>query len=110
VVYRSTTSASIKLCPGAAEVRVLGHVAPEARVHGCIRFCPGPAKPRPARSPAISALDLADARLLEEETDGASQEVLAGPSRCLGVGHHGEQALRETPVVFIVVLAARLLP
>ena len=72
-----------------------------------IRFCPGPRKAAPARSPAISAPDLADARLLEEETDGASQEVLAGPSRCLGVGHHGEQALRESRV-FRVVLAAAM--
>jgi hypothetical protein len=106
-VFRSTTSVSIKPCPGAAEVRVLGHVAPEARVHGCTRSCPRPAKPRPARSPAISAPDLADARLLDQETDGASQEALAGPSRCLGVGHHGKQALRETPAAFIVVHAAQ---
>ena len=41
------------------------------------------------------------------ETDSASQEVLVGPSRCLGIGHHGKQALRETPVVFIAVLAAQ---
>lgn len=33
----------VTLCPGAAEVRVLGHVTPEARVRGCIRFCPRPA-------------------------------------------------------------------
>jgi hypothetical protein len=54
--------------------------------------------------------DLPDAHLGDGEPEGAGQEVPVRPCCCLRVGHHGEQVLGEAPVVFVIVLAARMLP